>query len=55
MDSRPPGWREDVLLGARKLSLQRQRIQSRHRDGYGEDWPISYKELEPYYVLVEAI
>jgi choline dehydrogenase-like flavoprotein len=23
------------------------------RDGYGEDWPISYKELEPYYDLVE--
>ena len=25
-----PGWREDVLLGPRKLSLQRQRIQSSH-------------------------
>src|SRR2546427_9601976 len=24
------------------------------RDGYGEDWPISYKELEPYYDLVES-
>jgi choline dehydrogenase-like flavoprotein len=23
------------------------------RDGYGEDWPISYKDLEPYYDLVE--
>jgi choline dehydrogenase-like flavoprotein len=23
------------------------------RDGYGEDWPISYKELEPYYDRVE--
>ena len=22
-------------------------------DGYGEDWPISYKDLEPYYSLVE--
>lgn len=24
------------------------------RDGYGEDWPISYKELEPYYDVVES-
>ncbi|HEV2400532.1 MAG TPA: GMC family oxidoreductase [Candidatus Sulfotelmatobacter sp.] len=24
------------------------------RDGYGEDWPISYKEIEPYYDLVES-
>ena len=24
------------------------------RDGYGEDWPFSYKELEPYYDLVES-
>jgi len=24
------------------------------RDGYGEDWPISYKDLEPYYDLVES-
>src|SRR6184192_1003178 len=23
------------------------------RDGYGEDWPLSYKELQPYYDLVE--
>lgn len=24
------------------------------RDGHGEDWPISYRELEPYYDLVES-
>lgn len=24
------------------------------RDGYGEDWPISYRELEPYYDGVES-
>src|SRR3954467_1558474 len=23
------------------------------RDGYGEDWPLSYRELEPYYDQVE--
>src|SRR5215471_5825695 len=22
-------------------------------DGYGEDWPLAYKDLEPYYDLVE--
>ena len=22
-------------------------------DGYGEDWPLSYKDIEPYYDLVE--
>ncbi len=25
-----------------------------HRDGYGEDWPIDYRELEPYYDKVES-
>ena len=24
------------------------------RDGYGEDWPFSYKDLEPYYDKVES-
>src|SRR5262245_53011239 len=24
------------------------------RDGYGEDWPLSYKDLAPYYDLVES-
>jgi len=24
------------------------------RDGYGEDWPITYQEIEPYYDRVEA-
>jgi choline dehydrogenase-like flavoprotein len=24
------------------------------RDGYGEDWPISYKDLKPYYDRVES-
>ena len=24
------------------------------RDGYGEDWPISYQDLEPYYDKVES-
>ncbi|MGH7870231.1 MAG: GMC family oxidoreductase N-terminal domain-containing protein, partial [Candidatus Dormibacteraceae bacterium] len=24
------------------------------RDGYGEDWPVDYKEMKPYYDLVES-
>ena len=24
------------------------------RDGYGQDWPISYKDLEPYYDRIES-
>ena len=23
-------------------------------DGHGENWPLSYKDLEPYYDLVES-
>ncbi|MBZ5546121.1 MAG: GMC family oxidoreductase, partial [Acidobacteriia bacterium] len=29
-------------------------FQAARRDGYGEDWPLSYKELEPYYDRVES-
>jgi choline dehydrogenase-like flavoprotein len=25
------------------------------RDGYGEDWPLSYEDLEPYYDKVESL
>jgi len=28
-------------------------FKSASRDGYGEDWPLSYKDIEPYYDLVE--
>ena len=28
-------------------------FQAAGRDGYGQDWPISYKDLEPYYDRVE--
>lgn len=29
-------------------------FQAASRDGYGEDWPISYQDLEPYYDRVES-
>lgn len=28
-------------------------LKAASHDGYGEDWPLSYKDLEPYYDLVE--
>lgn len=28
-------------------------FKSASHDGYGEDWPLSYKDIEPYYDLVE--
>jgi choline dehydrogenase-like flavoprotein len=28
-------------------------LKAASQDGYGEDWPLSYKDLEPYYDLVE--
>jgi choline dehydrogenase-like flavoprotein len=28
-------------------------LQAASHDGHGEDWPLSYKDLEPYYDLVE--
>ena len=28
-------------------------FKSASQDGYGEDWPLSYKDIEPYYDLVE--
>jgi choline dehydrogenase-like flavoprotein len=29
-------------------------FQAASRDGYGENWPIAYRDLEPYYDLVES-
>jgi choline dehydrogenase-like flavoprotein len=29
-------------------------LKAASRDGYGEDWPFSYKDLEPYYDKVES-
>ena len=28
-------------------------FKSASQDGYGEDWPLGYKDIEPYYDLVE--
>ena len=41
-------------LGPPELSPERSRFQGRKsHDGYGDDWPLSYEDLAPYYDIVE--
>ncbi|MCB9385267.1 MAG: GMC family oxidoreductase [Bryobacterales bacterium] len=56
----PFQWIRMRVLGGRSLSWGRQSyrhsdldFKAASRDGYGMDWPISYKELIPYYEKVE--
>lgn len=59
-DDKPFHWIRMRVLGGRSLSWGRQSyrhgdidFKAASRDGYGEDWPISYKDLVPYYETVE--
>jgi choline dehydrogenase-like flavoprotein len=36
------------------LRVSEQDLKAASFDGYGEDWPLSYKDLAPYYDLVET-
>jgi choline dehydrogenase-like flavoprotein len=40
-------------MGPRQPALSDLDFKAASLDGYGEDWPISYKDVEPYYDLVE--
>jgi choline dehydrogenase-like flavoprotein len=62
--STPPGkpftWQRLRVLGGRSLVWGRQSyrlsdndFKAASRDGYGDDWPIGYAELAPYYDIVE--
>jgi choline dehydrogenase-like flavoprotein len=62
--STPPGkpftWQRLRVLGGRSLVWGRQSyrlsdsdFQAASRDGYGDDWPISYADLAPFYDIVE--
>ncbi len=62
--STPPGkpftWQRLRVLGGRSLVWGRQSyrlsdndFKAASRDGYGDDWPISYADLAPYYDIVE--
>jgi choline dehydrogenase-like flavoprotein len=58
---KPFTWIRMRVLGGRTLSWGRQAyrmsdldFKAASHDGYGENWPISYQELAPYYDLVES-
>jgi choline dehydrogenase-like flavoprotein len=50
--TRVVGGRTNVW-GRQSYRFSDQDLHGKSFDGYGEDWPISYKDLEPYYNLVE--
>jgi choline dehydrogenase-like flavoprotein len=50
--TRVVGGRTNVW-GRQCYRLSEQDLHGKSFDGYGEDWPISYKDLVPYYDLVE--
>ncbi|MEO7653103.1 MAG: GMC family oxidoreductase, partial [Bryobacteraceae bacterium] len=57
---KPYHWIRMRVLGGRSLSWGRQSyrmgdldFKAASRDGYGDDWPISYADMVPYYEKVE--
>ena len=57
---KPFHWIRQRVLGGRSLSWGRQSyrmsdldFKAASHDGYGDDWPISYDEMVPYYERVE--
>ncbi|MCU1262448.1 MAG: Gluconate 2-dehydrogenase (acceptor) [Bryobacterales bacterium] len=55
-------WTRARLLGGRTnhwncvtLRFSEHDMRTRSRSGYGEDWPIEYKDLAPYYDKVESL
>ena len=43
-----------AIWGRLALRLSDYDFKAASRDGYGEDWPISYKDIEPYYDKVDT-
>ena len=41
------------IWGRLALRLSDYDFKAKSHDGYGEDWPISYKDIEPYYDRVD--
>ncbi|HYP14727.1 MAG TPA: GMC family oxidoreductase [Bryobacteraceae bacterium] len=57
---KPFSWIRQRVLGGRSLSWGRQSyrlsnldFKAASHDGFGDDWPISYEEMVPYYERVE--
>jgi choline dehydrogenase-like flavoprotein len=60
-DGKPFDWIRGRQVGGRTIMWGRQSyrlsdydFKAKTHDGYGEDWPISYQDLAPYYDKVEA-
>lgn len=60
IQEKPYWWIRQRVLGGRSLSWGRQSyrmsnldFKAASHDGYGEDWPLSYEDLVPYYEEVE--
>jgi choline dehydrogenase-like flavoprotein len=58
---KPFRWSRSRVLGGRTLHWSRAtdrmsdfEFKAASRDGYGEDWPISYSDISPYYDRVES-
>ena len=47
------GGRAHERVGPSELSLLGARLQGKSHDGFGEDWPLSYDDVAPYYDIVE--
>jgi choline dehydrogenase-like flavoprotein len=59
-DGKPFRWSRSRVLGGRTLHWGRvsdrmsdHEFKAASRDGYGDDWPISYRDVAPYYDRVE--
>ena len=59
-EGKPYQWTRGRQLGGRSLTWGRQSyrlspmdLAPASRDGFGEDWPVTYEELVPYYEKVE--
>lgn len=60
--NQPYNWVRVRLFGGRSLFWSRQsfrlsnyELKGKSHDGYGDDWPISYEDLAPYYSRVEGL
>ncbi len=58
---KPFSWQRCRVVGGRSLVWGRHSyrfsdvdFKAASRDGYGDDWPISYADLAPYYDIVES-
>ena len=58
---KPFNWLRSRVLGGRTLHWARAsdrmsdlEFKAASRDGYGDDWPITYKDIAPYYDRVES-